>query len=166
MENPYSAPSANLFGSTGSPTEPVPLDAVTPMQRTKVWVRLVSVALWLFSAILVLGGISSGFVVFLATKNPDKMPLGMPEFWILIGAAVGYFLMGIVYIFPAIKLWAYSSRINRLVASRSMEDLISALEQQRSFWKFTGIVTLLVLMFTIFLMIAGVAGAWQNGSTR
>lgn len=159
MENPYTAPSANLFGSTSAHPETIPLEVVTPLQGTKVWVRVVSVALWLLVVVMMLIGASSAFVYSMAGATSEGKAPGMPELWIFIFSAIFYPLMGILYIFPAIKLWAYGSRINRLVISHSLEDLIAAMDKQRSFWKFIGIVTLVILGITLILLVTSTVNA-------
>jgi hypothetical protein len=56
-----------------------------------------------------------------------------------------YLPFGAIYLYPAVKLWTYSSAIGRLLVSRGTGDLEAALDQQRSFWKFCGIAFLVIV---------------------
>ncbi len=76
----------------------------------------------------------------------------------MMGVATVYALMAVLYIYPVLKIWKFGSSIGRLVASRDPRDLVAALDQQRAFWKFVGIVTLIgVVLYGV--MIVGAIGA-------
>ncbi len=64
--------------------------------------------------------------------------------------AVIYGILAFVYIFPALKLWKYANRIGSLGATRSVADLDAALNEQRSFWKFIGVMA--AIMISIYLV--------------
>lgn len=53
--------------------------------------------------------------------------------------------MAAFYFFPTLKLAQYASRIATLRHTQSEHDLVAALDAQRSFWTFIGIVTAIVL---------------------
>ena len=53
--------------------------------------------------------------------------------------------MAAFYFFPTLKLAQYASRIATLRRTQSEHDLVAALDAQRSFWAFIGIVTAIVL---------------------
>lgn len=154
--NPYLAPAANLFGATASSMDAVPQEAITPLQRTRGWVRLLSVLMWVLIAVMLLLSATTGFVGLKAKSLPGQRPPGMPELWVFLFLAVTYVLLAMVYIFPAIKLWAYGSRIHRLVTTRSVGDLAAALEQQRSLWKFAGIFALITVVLVLLTMVASI----------
>ena len=79
-----------------------------------------------------------------------------------------YLPMAALYIYPALKLWGFGSAINRLVASRSSGDLEVALGQQKSFWKFAGIVTIVMIalygLFFIGMIAVGVSAASRHSN--
>jgi hypothetical protein len=161
--NPYNSPSANLFGSSSqTTTEAVPSEAITQLQRTKPWVRFFGVIMWLGSILMLLGG--AAFLV-LALVGLGSQASGMPK-EMMIGMAGGYILMGFLYIYPTIKIWGYGTAIGNLVGSRSADDLVKALDLQRAFWKFIGImmIILLTMYFVLFvgMFVAGATGALKN----
>ena len=70
-----------------------------------------------------------------------------------------YIVMGALYFFPTLKLSQYASRIARLRVTKSEVDLSAALEAQRSFWAFVGIVTLVVLCIYLVIFLVTCLGA-------
>jgi len=110
-------------------------------------VRFLSVLGFLGLALLVLGCLA---ILVLPMGPMGSMPIG-PR----IGAAFAYLLMGLVQ-FPAVLfLSRYAGRISRLAASGAPSDLEDALRAQKSFWKYVGILTL-VMMILYILVIVGV----------
>ena len=78
----------------------------------------------------------------------------------VIGMAVFYGVFGLLYLYPAMKMWKYGGRIMDLMVSRSSADLEAALNEQRIVWKFWGIITLLMICAVIaFVIVAAVVGA-------
>lgn len=131
----------------------MPQEVITPLQRTRYWVRLISVMLWISAGIMLLGGsgvgiaVLSGMSAFLQGSG-DAGSVG----YVVTMAGV-YVVMAFLYIYPAIKLWAYGTLISRLVASRDPQDLVMAMNTQRAFWKFMGIMTLVGIAIIILTII-------------
>lgn len=142
--NPYSTPVANLYGSTtGGAADGVASSTIAMLAATKPWVRFMSVLMWIGVVFLLLGAVGMGAVSMMGlAKQAKPSPFGGAEFLVL---AVLYGIMAFVYIYPAIKLWKYANRIGSLGSSRSVADLDSALNEQRGFWKFIGVMTILML---------------------
>ena len=71
-----------------------------------------------------------------------------------------YIVMSFLYIIPAVYLWRYANRIQSFDLERSPRALASALEAQKSFWRFCGIalVVYLVIVFAFvgFVVIGGI----------
>jgi len=130
------------------------------LSRTKVWVILISVLLFIGSGFLLLA--SLGMIIMGAAGSAsggiENALGGIPA----VGAGVLYILFSLLYIYPAVKLWKYGSSIKQLTMSRSVSALEIALDQQRAFWKFTGIIAIIMIVFYIVLIVglivAGVAG--------
>ena len=78
---------------------------------------------------------------------------------LMLGMTIGYGISAMLIIYPTLKLSKYASNIGRLAETQSFADLISALREQRRFWKFYGILMLiyisLILLFVL-LMVTGV----------
>ncbi len=148
--DPYSTPvSPYAAGSRGDVT-PVTIEA---LNGTRSWVRLMSVLGFLGSALIVLVSLAMFAGAGLARRFG---PAG-------IGIGFLYLCMALLYIFPSLYLWRYASAIQALGLSRSSGDLEQALLHQKSFWRFVGILTAIVLciyaMVLVVVLVFGVGAA-------
>jgi hypothetical protein len=102
------------------------------------------------SAFLFLGGLAS--IVLGAIGGGGGLPTT------LLG--VVYVPMAFLYVYPGLKLWQYGRAIGRLMTNRTSEDLEAALAQQKSFWKFAGITTIvLMVVYALLMVVIGVFAA-------
>lgn len=157
--NPYSAPASNLFESasaTGS--EGVTPTAVAHLQKTKPWVQFLAILLFIMAGLMILGGALTavgGGIGAMATGGENAAFAAGT----MVGVAIFYALLGLLYLYPAIKMWKYGNRIADLVTSRRAADLEAALNEQRVVWKFWGVITIISIIGAIgFAAVAGVAG--------
>lgn len=149
-DNPYQATQFMAASSDGGAADPKLDRAASMLHQTKPWVRFISVMMLIGSAFMVLGG-----------------------FVIIVGGAAGaigasailgvvYIVMALCYIIPAVFLWKYADGIALFVRERSTGALASALESQKSFWKFVGIFMLVVMaiyaVIIVFVIAASVLG--------
>jgi hypothetical protein len=158
--NPYSSPAVHdplapgAFGET-----PVSTAAIQQLADTKPWVRFLSVLIFVGAGFLVLA--AAGMLIAGAAGTAMAMPgrsSGFPA-GMGVGLAILYALLAFLYIFPGIKLWKYADHIAVLVRTRRDSDLVAALDQQRSFWKFVGIMTIITLVIYVFVIVAVVITA-------
>ena len=113
------------------------------LQRTRPWVRFLSIFGFVSAAFMLAIGLISG-VVGVLTQNLD------------VGVLVVYSPIALIYVFPSIYLFKYASRIRDFGASGDPLQLELALDAQRSFWKFAGVLTLVSLVLTVVLLVAAV----------
>ena len=158
--NPYAAPTANTQPAGGNGV--VPLDVINELTGTKPWVRFISVLMWIVVGCFLL------FVVFnlffgAAIAKAAGTQAGMAY---MIGTSIGFALMGLLIIYPTLKLSNYASNIGRLAESRSFADMAAALKEQRRFWKFYGIMTLIQLSIAALFLLLGLAGMGLGAMSR
>ncbi len=144
-DNPYSAPKAATGGTRrgGGVSE----EMLASLRQTKPWVRLFSVIGFLSIALMLFGALSvmaAGLMMSGSEGGDGAATIG------LMAMGVVYLLMALVYFFPALYLWQYASAIGRLLGSEEVADLEEALNRQKAFWKFIGI--LVVVMFGLMLL--------------
>jgi hypothetical protein len=127
--------------------------SVEMLRQTKPWVMVISVLMFLGAGFMLLASL-------LMMAGAAFSPSGSG---VTAAVAVIYVPMAVLYIYPAVKLWKYGGAINRLVLNRDTSDLEGALEQQKSFWKFSGITALIfIILYIVIFVIAmavGVMGA-------
>jgi uncharacterized protein DUF5362 len=135
------------------PASPSPVAA--QLQRTQPWVRFLSIMGFIVAGFMVLFGLVIG-AVGAATGNYQTL-----------GIMVMYPIMGVVYVFPSIFLLRYADRIKTFVASGQEQDLAGALDAQRSFWKFAGILTIVsIVVSLVFVAIAVMVGVFFGMTGR
>jgi len=120
------------------------------LRGTRPWVLFLAVLGFITCGLMVLGGLF--FMVAGAAGGARGSG---------VGAIIGllYMLMGALYAVPAFYLWNYGSRIGQFLRSGSMMMAESALEAQKSFWKFVGIMTLIVIGVYVVALLVVVIGA-------
>lgn len=146
--------------------EAVSAAVVDQLRRTRGWVLFLSVLLWIGAVFLSLGGlIMIGMGVFAGSasmygRNNLFEKAGVGSF-VVFGAL--YFVMAIFYFYPAIKLGKFAARIRDLASVPSERNLVAALNEQRAFWKYVGIVMIVLLVLYVVAIIisiaAGIMGA-------
>jgi hypothetical protein len=166
--NPYSPPAApGSYGVAAYPAAPIPQAApgavteltVDLLRRTRPWVLFLAALAFVGCGLIVVMGVIMVAAGFLTSPGPDAFP----KFLGLL-----YLPFAVLYVYPAIKLWKYGSAIGRLVASPTPAELEAALAEQKSFWKYTGVVAAVVLaLYAVGIAVAitfGVVAAMKSGS--
>jgi len=92
--------------------------------------------------------------------STQKQTLPFAGFQFVMGLL--YAATGVLYLFPSIKLWKYGSSIVRLMGTGSNADLVEALDQQRSFWKFVGIMILVMIALYVVAIIGAIGFTMIN----
>jgi hypothetical protein len=145
--NPYQSPPEAALGSGGA----APSGRTTELLlQTKPWVRLFGILLCIGVGFLVIGAVVSLFMGF-AGRNPATAGMG-------VGMATMYGVMALLYFFPARFLLRYASRIEEFAHEGSTERLNAALEAQKSFWKFVGITSTIVLIVYVGILVVLLIG--------
>jgi hypothetical protein len=153
-DNPYRSPSEIV-------DEPIVGDdagqVVTPtvlamLRQTQPWVRFLSVLGFIFSVLMVLGGL-------VGLLNPISRPGIGPVFLI-------YIPMGLLYFVPSLYLFRYASRIANLRRTHSVNQLEDALAAQKSFWKFVGIMAIIVIVIYVVAIASFIILPFMNSGAR
>lgn len=160
MDNPYSPPAGGIGAAPAGPyasdSRASPSETTMEMLRqTRPWVVFLSVMAFIGAGFMVLGGLAS--IGLGLAGGREAAPMAMLGFI--------YLPMAALYVYPAIKLWAYGGAINRLVASRSVEDLEAALLHQKSFWKYAGITTVVMIVLYVLVIVGGVIAGIVGAAT-
>ena len=128
------------------------------LSRTKGWTRFFSVILWISVVFLILGGIAmmafGGLGGAMGAAGEEAMgAFGGMLGGFVIGAI--YIVMAFFYVYPALKLGSFSARINTLLATPNDANLAAALNEQRAFWKYAGV--MMIGMFALYFVVIIVA---------
>jgi hypothetical protein len=146
-------------------TESSPASAVTDrtqkyLAETRPWVRFMSIIVFIGAGFMVIAALA--MFAFMsaggaAANNPLAGVVGGS------GAALIYLALALLYVAPGVFLSRYASAIGRLAKDGSVSTLEDALQHQRSFWRYAGILTLVGLVLAVLVIIlaivAGVVAA-------
>ena len=130
---------------------------VTPLmiehlRATKPWVRFMSVISFVMSGFMILGGV----IIMFMPAAP-----GMGAFGPVLG--IVYILLAGLYIAPAYFLHQFASSIGTLMQGGGDVAMEAALGSQKSFWRFVGIMTLVVIcLYGLFFVIAILFGVMSS----
>jgi len=111
MNNQYEPPQSNVEGANRSNTAGITTIMIDAMRGTKPWVLLIGIVLIISAVLMIFATIGIIVASFIGIDA-----LG-PEAGVLVGVAVLYGLMSLIYIMMGIYLFKYSSAIGRLLQS-------------------------------------------------
>ncbi len=151
--DPYLTPSAQPGRISGYQSSAVSEAALAHLAGTKPWVRLISVVMFIGAAFILI--IAIVFAVA-GTAIMANAKLGAYGAGVTAGIGIAYGIFALLYIYPALKLWKYASRIGDLLHTRDPLALEMALNEQRSFWKFVGVLVLVMLVLYAVIIVLGV----------
>ncbi len=170
--NPYTSPVANLYGAaTSTSTDAVSPGTIAQLAGTKPWVQFISVMMWIGAGLMLLvaaGMVLLGTIGGTLGSQIEKSGAFAGAPLLIIGIVYG--ALAFIYVYPAVKLWAFANRIGSLSSTRSVADLDAALTEQRRFWKFLGI--MIIVMFCIYIVLIigfvaiGATTAMKAGALR
>lgn len=119
------------------------------LKQTKPWVRFISVMLFIGTILVFLLGLvmilGAGLLSSLSRTAFGGAPLG------LLGLA--YAAMACICFFPSLYLCRYASAIRVALMKDQAGGVEEALKNQRSFWRFMGILLLVFLVLQIIAIV-------------
>jgi hypothetical protein len=113
------------------------------LRQTKPWVRFLSVLGFIGVGLMCLAG-AFGAAAAVVTGDPN-----------MVAVSLIYPVAALLYLFPSLFLFRYASRIADFLRGGQAAQLEAALAAQKSFWKFVGILT--VVMLVLYVGILAVA---------
>jgi hypothetical protein len=150
--NPYQSPTTDA-GSDFHPSG----ETAEILRQTRPWVLFLAILGTIATAFMAFGTVGM-FIVAMAGGGPGP---GRSQ-GLMLGMAIMYGVMTIAYIFLVMYLYQYSSRIQQFVLGGRPDQLDHALQAQKSFWKFLGIMAILLIVLYIIIMVFVIAGAMSG----
>ncbi len=121
------------------------------------WASFLGIVGFIFCVFIIIIAMSIGSIfAYLARFSPQPTP--MPA---LAGTFIGvvYGLMALLYFFPALYLFQFGAKAKKAVLYQDVEDVTAAMTKLKSFLKFFGIITIIMLAFMVLGLIGLFAGA-------
>ncbi len=130
------------------------------LSQTRPWVRFMSIIVFIGAGFMILGGLAMMIfgmtgAFFSGNNTPAYGATPGGSF----AAGIVYIILSVLYIAPGIFLSRYASSIKILDATPSSEALERALRYQKSFWRYVGVLTVIMLV----IMAAAIAFSFAIG---
>ncbi|MDR1839113.1 MAG: hypothetical protein LBQ93_05960 [Treponema sp.] len=150
-ENPYQSPEAPIVPQTSQNSGVSITETILQyLHEASPWLRFVGIIGYIGSGITVLLGIILAFSTALASSFLNN-EFGFLPSWILV---ILYIPFGVLLFFPAHFTYNFGRRLRNYRFSNSIKDLELAFKNNKSLWKFNGILYIIYISF-IPLTIAG-----------
>jgi hypothetical protein len=154
LNNPWQSPEARVIGANGVSRGVLTEEMLRYLKEASPWLRFVGILGFIGSGVLCLLGIG----VSLAGLTGSSGVLPTEIFPGVMGPLVGlvYVVSGVIVFFPSKFMYSFGSRIKRYMGSGAPEDLEQALKNNKSLWKFSGIMCIVYLAFIPLAIIGGI----------
>ena len=129
------------------------------LRESSKWAKFLSIVGFIFCGILVLIGVFAGSIFSNMGQQFSTTPSPVPAAMMGIMMTIIYIIIAIVYFFPCLYLFKFSSRMQVALRSNDQNLLTTSLASLRSYFKFLGILTIITLSFWILAFVLGGLGA-------
>ncbi|SRR5690606_5000983 len=149
-ENNHVTPEANV------PSEPslvINKEIRFFLSEITKWSKFLAIVGFIMAALIILIGIA---FMFFGSAFTAQLPTQF-VFTGMIGAI--YVTMGLLYYFPAKYLYDFSTYASQALAVQNQEALVYAFAKLKSFYKFWGILMIIVLAVYAIAIVLGLLGA-------
>jgi hypothetical protein len=125
------------------------------------WLRFAGIIGFIYCGFLVLGGLVS----FLFSVAMEDFWSGIPEIAeyadvlrVVFGVFMGFYfiIFAVLGFFPSLFLYNFGARIRSYLQSGMDQDLETAFKNNKSFWKFVGVLIIIGLAFIPVMIIIGI----------
>ncbi|MDR2095618.1 MAG: hypothetical protein LBP76_08890 [Treponema sp.] len=158
--NPYQSPQAAIIAEKPLISQGVLTDLMTKyLKETSPWVRFLGIVSYIACGLIFLTGfvlIIVGFVQ--AVQNSEILSTDSLSSGLL---SSGFMVLGSGFLifFPARFLYLYGAKLRNYCQTYSEKELELAFKNSKSFWKFSGICTIIYLAFIPVAMVIGIVAA-------
>jgi Family of unknown function (DUF5362) len=122
------------------------------------WSRFLAIIGFIYCGLMVLCGLFIGSIMSMLAP---AMGGGESAFSTIGSAFTGFFVISfaLLLFFPAYYLFNFSTKLRRAIQNNDQPVLTESLKNLKSFFKFYGILVIVLLSFYILIFIAGIIGA-------
>lgn len=150
IEDPNQAPSESL------PFEPLIIteDIRSYMYDMAKWTKFLSIVGFVMTALVVFAAIgSTAFMNTLSTISPGNPMAAMGSGFL----TVYLFVIGILYFYPSLLMFKHSNAAKKAILFGEQESLSVAMQNLKSFFKFWGVLMIVLIVFYGMVVIAAIA---------
>jgi MFS family permease len=126
-------------------------DSLNYLNTTRKWTMFFAILGFIGIGLMIIIGLVAGF--FLSAFKTADIPAGFPE-WLIF---VFILILTVIYFFPVLYLFRFSKHTSNAVHSLDKEELRKAFRNLKSFYVYTGILTIIILVLYVVVLVG--AGA-------
>jgi hypothetical protein len=163
--NPYQSPETVVKPEAPLVSQTVLTETMlTHLKGASPWLRFIGIMGFISCGLMVFGGILFLALIPLMGSVWEAIP-DLGEFSVYFGAAFGgsmgvyFFICAVIVFFPSRFIFTFGNRIRSYLRSGTAGDLEEAFKNNKSLWKFAGIVTIISLAFIPVMIIVGIVVA-------
>lgn len=155
-DNPYVSTQVDMDGQKPSISQGVFTSIMIGyLKDASPWIRFISILGFIGSGISILSGLVMTFspsFMFSEIMNNTRMFAGFAN------AGLGFFnlIFAVVSLIPYVFLYRFGEKINTFIRSSNEQALELAFSNNKSYWKFQGIVTIISLAAVPVIMIISI----------
>jgi hypothetical protein len=118
------------------------------------WCKFLAIAGFIFCGLMVIGGIAAS--ALMSTLSTYSIIPFMKYLGFL------YIIFAIILFFPCLYLLKFSNKTQNALTAASHENLETAFANLKSFFKFYGVFTIVILVLYALIFLAGISGMFMR----
>jgi hypothetical protein len=162
VNNPYRSPEAGVSPVTPLTSQGTLTDLMlVHLKGASPWLRFIGIMGFISCGVTILTGILFVALIPIIGDFSGTIP-GMGEIsgkaGAVFGGAIGGYclIFGVLFFFPSLYSYNFGSKIRSYIRSGADQDLETAFKNNKSLWKFIGIITIISLAFIPLMIIIGI----------
>ena len=160
FDNPYQSPESPIVPEVSQNLDiTMSVTMFKYLNETSPWLRFIGILGYIGSGITVLSGIL--FTISMFTASDVFSGFAFPV-WVF---ALIYIPLGVLFFFPAHFIYNFGQKIRNYRFSNSIEDLELAFKNNKSYWKFLGIICIIYLAIIPFIIVIAVIAGVMTAVT-
>ena len=147
----------NQGHSTEAPEKPLIIteDIRSYLYDTAKWTKFLSIVGFVFTAMIAIFAFgASAFVSLLGTYSPGNPLAAMGPGFI----TVYFIVMALLYFYPSLLMFKHSNAVKKAVLYGDQESLSVAMLNLKSFFKFWGVLLIVLIAFYFLVMLMAIIG--------
>jgi hypothetical protein len=150
--NPWQSPGTEVSAAQDAVASGVLTGTmVRYLREASPWLRFIGILSFIGCGLMTLGGLV--FAVLVVAISDVAGEFGGVIGGSFLGAL--YIVIGLLFFFPAKFMYGFGSKLHNYVLSNSAKDLEEALKNNKSLWKFNGILAIVYLSIIPLVLIGG-----------
>ena len=132
--------------------------------ETARWAKFFAILGFIFCGFIVLMGFFYTTIIGMMSNRLGGVGVGATEVGIMGGVAIFFcLLIALLYFFPCLYLYNFASRMQVAIRAKDQEKLTTAFKNLKSYFRYIGILTIIVLGFYLLIFLfAGIGAAFHH----